>query len=516
MNGTVCAICDNTADWSCQRCEEPVCEDCTVIHTIHNCLEGTYCSNCYPDETTMGEIHERNKPKPMKTLTPEMITIGAELPVEVLIAWVGSGPNSWTGTEWIKSMNVFSETSNKRYIKEFILIGGCTSSMIVHNPGGGCLAVTVRLEGFMDFFNRYYNSDRELTELKVGVELDTNILNSWIYKCDSPSKYAKAEYFALTTPIRTVKQISGSIFFVSNHSGASASKAITLKGFVEFYNQKQFANKPMETLKEGTQIPIEVLNAWVAEGLNEQYVNTWRQANKGEALFLAAFGKTRKAANVGKIKSDAETFECIRDNGDSSGTLRLAGFVEFMNKFNNKKISPMDSKLKSVTIAGKTYAIGEEQLLDTNGNPTWQMFFDVLPGIGNNNIGWIGHYVYGHGVGFGSFPKYNSRAGLNKLLVFFEKCLALKSNPEFQNRLLPLSRDSSSGSVHEFITWVNDQLININNTPLKQKTDGKAIIVQPTHPVIRRGQKPTGHSALGKASRVAITVGYLRNRAVSS
>jgi hypothetical protein len=42
-----CHICENETEFSCDSCEEPVCEDCCVQMTIHNQIDYPLCQECY-------------------------------------------------------------------------------------------------------------------------------------------------------------------------------------------------------------------------------------------------------------------------------------------------------------------------------------------------------------------------------------------------------------------------------------------------------------------------------------
>lgn len=41
-----CHICENETDFYCRDCEEPVCEDCCVVHTYENQIDYTLCQEC--------------------------------------------------------------------------------------------------------------------------------------------------------------------------------------------------------------------------------------------------------------------------------------------------------------------------------------------------------------------------------------------------------------------------------------------------------------------------------------
>lgn len=41
-----CHICGNETEFTCDRCEEPVCEDCCVTMTIHNQVDYPLCTVC--------------------------------------------------------------------------------------------------------------------------------------------------------------------------------------------------------------------------------------------------------------------------------------------------------------------------------------------------------------------------------------------------------------------------------------------------------------------------------------
>jgi NAD-dependent SIR2 family protein deacetylase len=62
-----CHICGKDTDWYCNDCHKPVCEDCCVVHTIHNQIDYPLCKECYADsererlEESHRELLEREK-----------------------------------------------------------------------------------------------------------------------------------------------------------------------------------------------------------------------------------------------------------------------------------------------------------------------------------------------------------------------------------------------------------------------------------------------------------------------
>lgn len=46
MNTILCHMCESDTDFTCRDCEEPVCEDCCVVPTIHNQIEYALCKSC--------------------------------------------------------------------------------------------------------------------------------------------------------------------------------------------------------------------------------------------------------------------------------------------------------------------------------------------------------------------------------------------------------------------------------------------------------------------------------------
>lgn len=60
MSELICHICGNVADFHCQQCDEPVCEDCCVPFTLQNLIDYTLC-NCCHDGNEAEEYLQRRK-----------------------------------------------------------------------------------------------------------------------------------------------------------------------------------------------------------------------------------------------------------------------------------------------------------------------------------------------------------------------------------------------------------------------------------------------------------------------
>ena len=43
----ICHICSSEADFCCEDCDQPVCENCCVPYTSHTPIEGTLCVHCH-------------------------------------------------------------------------------------------------------------------------------------------------------------------------------------------------------------------------------------------------------------------------------------------------------------------------------------------------------------------------------------------------------------------------------------------------------------------------------------
>jgi len=43
----ICYVCGAEADYECDRCEQPICDDCTAKRDGFNNLEKTLCEKCY-------------------------------------------------------------------------------------------------------------------------------------------------------------------------------------------------------------------------------------------------------------------------------------------------------------------------------------------------------------------------------------------------------------------------------------------------------------------------------------
>ncbi len=55
-----CHMCESETDWYCSKCDQPVCEDCTVQMTIHNQIDCTLCQDCQ-DSQEASDYLERAK-----------------------------------------------------------------------------------------------------------------------------------------------------------------------------------------------------------------------------------------------------------------------------------------------------------------------------------------------------------------------------------------------------------------------------------------------------------------------
>ena len=42
----ICHMCDNSTEWICAQCGEPVCEDCCAVSSYMNLIEETRCKEC--------------------------------------------------------------------------------------------------------------------------------------------------------------------------------------------------------------------------------------------------------------------------------------------------------------------------------------------------------------------------------------------------------------------------------------------------------------------------------------
>jgi hypothetical protein len=150
-----CCVCGElTAEYACDRCEELVCEDCTVAMTYHNQVDYTCCSNCRPDDETQGQINKRKKPKKktMERLTE--LKVGLQLEADVLEAWCrpeqGKNLSHESGTPWRSSTNVYG-SSRPQPITE--IPSGSDYFRIKNSDLGSLL---FKKAGFIEFYNQFY------------------------------------------------------------------------------------------------------------------------------------------------------------------------------------------------------------------------------------------------------------------------------------------------------------------------------------------------------------------------
>jgi hypothetical protein len=63
-----CHICGAETEFTCERCEEPVCEDCCTPMTIHNQIDYALCTDCndYREESARAEWRREDKIKQEK------------------------------------------------------------------------------------------------------------------------------------------------------------------------------------------------------------------------------------------------------------------------------------------------------------------------------------------------------------------------------------------------------------------------------------------------------------------
>lgn len=149
-----CSVCErpDSAEYTCYRCGEYVCEDCTVVYTQHNLIEETTCHHCRPDEPTMGQYNKPKKPKTMERLTE--LKSGMQLTTEVLNAWAAAGDNVYY-CRWKSHPKVFNQHQYITItIKERPEQYGFMSSV-----KGVDSMHCFRFQGFVEFYNQFYKLD---------------------------------------------------------------------------------------------------------------------------------------------------------------------------------------------------------------------------------------------------------------------------------------------------------------------------------------------------------------------
>lgn len=57
----ICHMCENPTDFVCDRCGNPVCEDCCVQMTIYNQIDYPLCQNCHNYKEAEDRLEEFKK-----------------------------------------------------------------------------------------------------------------------------------------------------------------------------------------------------------------------------------------------------------------------------------------------------------------------------------------------------------------------------------------------------------------------------------------------------------------------
>lgn len=79
---TYCHSCGAESDWRCEKCEQCVCENCTVPFTQMNNIDYTLCNNChdsYQEEHAEEQYLDSLTPEEQKTYYKEKSIIRSVL-----------------------------------------------------------------------------------------------------------------------------------------------------------------------------------------------------------------------------------------------------------------------------------------------------------------------------------------------------------------------------------------------------------------------------------------------------
>lgn len=74
MEKHYCHSCNSETDWQCEKCEQPVCESCTVAFTQMNQIDYTLCNDCndsYKEAYNEEKAEEEKEEKYFNSLEPD-------------------------------------------------------------------------------------------------------------------------------------------------------------------------------------------------------------------------------------------------------------------------------------------------------------------------------------------------------------------------------------------------------------------------------------------------------------
>lgn len=234
-------------------------------------------------------------------------------------------------------------------------------------------------------------------------------------------------------------------------------------------------------LKTGDSIPLSLLYEWAVKG---HYCNGCYEIYTGSIdQFKQVMNPDKdnliKIAKVTGSPYNSPFFHAYNKTGYTQ--FRLNGFVEFYNNFYNLGNKPVQvgwleelehvyfvvkDKEEQDRLLNRLFELGHKL---NRGTELWSAFLEHW-GITSKN------YISGNWAKNNAFPSYT----LMTVDELFPK-----------------------------------QSININNTPLNTKTDGKSIIVSKPVARIQRGQRPEGNRVSGKTSRATVSGRHISHRTIS-
>lgn len=209
------------------------------------------------------------------------------------------------------------------------------------------------------------------------------------------------------------------------------------------------------------ELPVEVLIAWA------------RKAERDNV-----FGLTVPIRIISKLSHESITvhYNKVGYSKCDNITLKLEGFIEFYNDYYNLDTQPV---AKPINILNTKIWVGEDKELRTR-------IVDRLIELGARDTNSI---------------RNKERAAI---YVYSSGSLAHTDDYNFF-----LKEDSYT------VLNINQLIINTNNTPLNNKTDGKSIIVSKPVARVQRGQRPEGNRISGKTGRATVSGRHISHRTIS-
>jgi hypothetical protein len=317
-----------------------------------------------------------------------------------------------------------------------------------------------------------------LTELKVGLQLEADVLEAW---CRPPigknlshgpvmEWKSSTNVYGSSRPQPITEIPSGADYFRIKNSGAG-SLLFRKTGFLDFYNQfYKLDVSTMRTNFDGTRVFIETqldLDAVLSKliSLDYKFHNDSSKPVIDKYLPLGLY-----------IRSKGDYGFAFDQNGiwpKNGQDLKLITVADILGKPEPKSIRP---KLDPSNLNKVEFNLPDKATQDRFLTELFRLGYTLN---GEKDL-WNYHLDYW---------RINS------------------------NKNISGGAESTGLTLMDYNLILDSKTLN-NNYTLNNKTDGKTIIVRKPYPTISRGERPEGNRLSGKTSRTAITSRPIRHRTI--